>query len=86
MFFRSCLLFLCNTANIAQRTFEIIQKSRSRKHGNIINYIDKNVRRLCARESPETFTCDVETFTCEIPRDVSIKLQLTLCAIMASKR
>ena len=28
MFFRSCLLFLCN---IAQRTFEMVQKSRSRE-------------------------------------------------------
>ena len=34
--------------NVAQRTFEIIQKSRSREHGDIINnyYIYKNV---CAR-------------------------------------
>ena len=31
MFFRSCLLFLCNIANVAQRTFKIVQKSRSRK-------------------------------------------------------
>ena len=38
MFFRSCfyILFLCNIANIAQRTFEIVQKSRSRGHGDII--------------------------------------------------
>ena len=71
------MLFLCNIANVAQRTFKIIQKLRSRKHGDIINYIDKNVRRLHARESPETSTC-------EVPCDVSRKLKLTLCAIMAS--
>ena len=39
------MLFLCNIANVAQRTFEIVQKSRSREHGDIINYIDKNVER-----------------------------------------
>ena len=33
------MLFLCNIANVAQRTFEIVQKSRSREHGDIINYI-----------------------------------------------
>ena len=69
------MLFLCNIANVAQRTFEIVQKSRSREHGDIIiltrTYVD------CARASPETSTC-------ELPRDVSRKLQLTLCAIMAS--
>ena len=32
MFFCSCLLFLCNIANFAQRTFEIVQKSRSREY------------------------------------------------------
>ena len=35
------MLFLCNIANVAQRTFEIVQKLRSREHGDIINYIDK---------------------------------------------
>ena len=44
MFFHSCLLFLCNIANVVQRTFEIIQKSRSREHGDIIistrTYVD----------------------------------------------
>ena len=69
------MLFLCNIVNVAQRTFEIVQKSRSREHGNIINYINKNVERACA--SPEISTC-------KAPRDVSRKLQLTLCAIMAS--
>ena len=37
------MLFLCNIANVAQRTFEIVQKSRSREYNN--NYIDKNVER-----------------------------------------
>ena len=41
------MVFLCNIANVAQRTFEIVQKSRSREHGDIIistrTYID------CAR-------------------------------------
>ena len=32
MFFRSCLLFLCNIANVAQRTFEIVEKLRSREY------------------------------------------------------
>ena len=33
MFFRSCfMLFLCNIANVTQRTFEIVQKSRSREY------------------------------------------------------
>ena len=69
------MLFLCNIANIAQRTFKTIQKLRSREHGDIIistrTYVD------CACVSPETSTC-------EVLRDVSRKLQLTLCAIMAS--
>ena len=32
MFFLSCLLFLCNIANVAKRTFKIIQKSRSHEY------------------------------------------------------
>ena len=40
------MLFLCNIANIDQRAFEIVQKSRSREHGDIINYIEKNVERM----------------------------------------
>ena len=32
MFFHSCLLFLCNIANVAQRTFKIVQKSSSREY------------------------------------------------------
>ena len=30
------MLFLCNIANVAQKTFEIIQKSRSHEHNNLI--------------------------------------------------
>ena len=30
------MLFSCNIANVAQRTVEIVQKSRSREHGDII--------------------------------------------------
>ena len=55
-FFRSCLCYFCAIANFAQRTFKIVQKSRSHEHGDIINYIDKNIDRtyvcrLRARES-----------------------------------
>ena len=49
------MLFLCNIANIAQRTFEIVQKI-SREHGDVINSIDKNVKRMSTthmRESRE---------------------------------
>ena len=75
MFFRSCMLFLCNIANVAQRTFEVFQKSR---YANIINYINKKVERTStARVGPEISTC-------EVPRDVSRKLQLTLCVVMES--
>ena len=71
------MLFLCNIANVAQRTFEIIQKSRSRELGDIIiSTRTANIRRLCTR-SPEISTC-------EVLRDVSRKLQLALCAIMTS--
>ena len=66
------MLFLCNIANAAERTFEIVKKSRSRKHGDIINYIDKNVER-----TPTACVPSPETFTCEVPPDVSRKLQLT---------
>ena len=73
------MLFLCNIANISQGTFEIVQKSRSHERGDIIistitrTYADC----ACMHTSPETSTC-------EVPRDVSRKLQLTLCAIMPS--
>ena len=47
----SYLLFLCNIANVAQRTFEIVQKLRSREHNYIIiltrTYVD------CVRVCPE---------------------------------
>ena len=29
------MLFLCNIANVAQRTFEIVQKSRSREYNEL---------------------------------------------------
>ena len=77
MFFRSCLCYFCEiyskrcSKNIRDCSkIEITQTWR-------YNYIDKNIRPLCARASPETSTC-------EVPRDVSRKLQLILCAIMAS--
>ena len=67
-----CYIFFCNIANVAQRTFEIVQKSRSREHGDIII-------------STRTYVVSRDlTSTCEVLRDVSRKLQLTLCAIMAS--
>ena len=54
MFFRSFFnVILCNIANVL-RTFEIVQRSRSRKQDNIINYIDKNVERtstVCMHKS-----------------------------------
>ena len=56
------ILFLCNIANLAQRAFEIVQKSRSRERGDIINYIDKNVELMSTvhtHASPETSTCEV---------------------------
>ena len=68
-------LFLCNVANIAQRTFEIVQKLRSREHGDIIISTRTNVDCVCASH---------KTYACEVPRDVSRKLHLTLCGIMAS--
>ena len=39
-------VILCNIANVPQRTFEMIQKSRSRGHGDMIISA-----RMCARES-----------------------------------
>ena len=49
-----CMLFFCNIANVAQRTLEIIQKSRSHEHGDIINYIDKNVERTSTAQVHES--------------------------------
>ena len=65
------MLFLCNIANVAQRTFQIVQ---NRDHANIliISTRTSNIHRLRARVSPETSTC-------EVPRDISRVLQLTLC-------
>ena len=61
----------CFTKNIQDRSkIEIMRTCR-------YNYIDKNVCRLRVHVSPETSTC-------KVLRDISRKLQLTLCAIMAS--
>ena len=58
MFFRSCLLFLCNI--VAQRTFEIVQKWKSRGHGDI---------------TLSTSTASPETSTYELSSDVLRKLR-----------
>ena len=50
MFFRSSLLFLCNITNVAQRTFEIVQKIEiTRIYLIIISTRTSNARRLRAR-------------------------------------
>ena len=41
------MLLLCNIANVTQKTFEIVQKSRSREHGDIIILTRTNVDRAC---------------------------------------
>ena len=69
------MLFLCNIASVAQRTFKIVQKSRSREHGDIIISTRMYVDCVRLRES--------QNFPCEVPRDVSRKLQLTLSVITA---
>ena len=51
------MLFLWIKANVAQRTFEIVQKSRSHGHGDIII-------------STSTLTMRPETSTCEVLSDV----------------
>ena len=76
-FFVLVLVFLCNIANVAQKTFEIVQNSRSRENGYIILSTIMYVLQLCVHARSETSTG-------EVSRDVSRKLQLTLCAIMAS--
>ena len=38
------MLFLCNIANVAQRIFEIVQISRSREHGDILESVDSIYR------------------------------------------
>ena len=48
------MLFLCNIANVAQGTFEIVHKLRSREHGDIINYIDKKVERTSTAHARES--------------------------------
>ena len=56
------MLFWCNLANVAQRTFEIVQKSRSCLHSVII------ISTSMSTTSPETSTC-------EVPSDVLRKLR-----------
>ena len=46
---------MCNIANVAQRTFEIVQKSRSRRQGDII------ILTSTSTMSPETSTCEVSS-------------------------
>ena len=70
------MLFLCNRANVAKKNIRDRSKIEIMRTWRY-NYIDKNVR--CVRVLAST-----ETSTCEVPRDVSRKLQLTLCAMMAS--
>ena len=54
-FFFVFMLFLCNIANVAQRTFEIVQKSRSREHGDII--ISTRMYVDCARAQVPRLPC-----------------------------
>ena len=61
MFFHSCLLFLCNIANVAQRTIKIVQNSRSRGHGDII------ISTSTLTMAPEISTCKVQ---CDILRNL----------------
>ena len=49
------MLFLCIIANIAQRTFKNIKKSRSRRHADII------MSTSMSTTSPETSTCEVSS-------------------------
>ena len=51
------MLFLCNIANVAERTFEIVQKSRSRGYDDIIM-------------STNTLTTSPETSMCEVQSDI----------------
>ena len=54
----SFMLFLCNIPNVAQRAFEMVQKSRSRERGDIINYIDRsrNVHNIILIGASPTLT------------------------------
>ena len=46
MFFRSCLCYFCEIySNIAQRTFEIVQKSRTENNIIQVNYYNYNIIR-----------------------------------------
>ena len=63
------MLLLYNIANIAQRTFEIVQKLRSREHGDIDSIARTQVSRLLRARYRVTFQ---ESW------------QLILCTIMAS--
>ena len=56
------MLLLCNIATVAQKTFRIIQKSRSCGHSDIII-------------STNTSTMSPDTPMCEIPCDVLRKLR-----------
>ena len=68
-------------ANVAQRTFEIVQKSRFTSN-IIIIYID-NLRTLNVCR-PRTRARESRDLHVRGTSDVLIKLQLSLCAIMAS--
>ena len=78
--FHFCLCYFC--AIYSKRCPKNVRdRFKNRDHANkIILSIIKNVERTSTtrtRVSPESSTC-------EVPCDVSIKLQLSLCAIMAS--
>ena len=68
------MLFLCNIANVAQRTFEIVQKSRSREHGDIIIYYRQERERIIIHQLRAHARASPETSTCEVPCDVSRKV------------
>ena len=70
------VIFVKYIANVAQRTFEIVQKSRSARN-NIINYM--KVERMSTARARES-----RDFHVRGTGDVLIKLQLSLCTIMAS--
>ena len=44
VFFFLFMLFLCNVANIVQRTFKIVQKSKSWQYSHIDKHIDYESR------------------------------------------
>ena len=55
VFFVLVYVFLCNIINVAQRTFEIVQKSISRRHGDIHVIISTSMSHY----SPVTSMCEV---------------------------